>query len=186
MKCLALLGGRPFNFAFVGILVLLGVCSGASAQIGLYGMGTGGRQSGSGVGQNGSFTAWGGTGGLYDDFMHVGPARVGGDVRFFAQNSGNGGFGNKLSGVLAGGRLDVGVPAFPIRPYVQAEIGGVSSNNGVSPTKSTGFAYQVQVGLDIAILPHIDLRGEYGAGQVFLSGNNPSLQQFGGGFVLRL
>jgi hypothetical protein len=158
----------------------------AYAQFGIYGMGTGGRESGSGVATDGAFTAWGGTGGIYDDFVHLGPARLGADGRFFIENSGNSAYGNKLSGGLAGGRLDVGLPLVPLRPYVQAEVGAASSNNGTNPSKMTGFAYQVQFGLDVTIFPHLDLRGEYGAGQIFLSGNSPGLQQFGGGLVLRL
>jgi hypothetical protein len=177
---------------FVLTMVLLDVSSG-HAQLAIYGMGTGGHESGPNVGSrivangNGSFIAWGGTGGAYYDFVHLGPAHLGVDGRFFLEHSGNDTpYGNKLEGGTGGLRLDGHFPLIPLIPYVQAEVGGAGTNNGTQSALTTGFTYQVQLGLDVTIFPHFDLRGEYGVGQMFLEGSTPVLQQFGGGVVIRL
>ncbi|HEY5380823.1 MAG TPA: hypothetical protein VIJ65_01095 [Acidobacteriaceae bacterium] len=159
----------------------------APAQIGLYGMGSGGRFTAMG-GQGGSVTAWGGTVGVYDDFLPLGPVSLGGDVRGFIQSSSNSTqYGNKLMGGLVGLRLAVHVPAIPLRPYIQAEVGGVGTNNGDSASRTASVAYQVQGGLDVTVFPHLDLRGEYGAGQAnSINNSGHTLQEFGAGIVLRL
>jgi hypothetical protein len=181
----------PFRW-FVLVTVLLAAISG-HAQFAIYGMGTGGLESGPNVGQhitssgNGSFIAWGGTGGAYYDFVHLGPVHLGADGRFFLEHSGNNTpYGNKLEGGSGGLRVDGHFPLIPLIPYAQAEVGGAGTNNGSSPTLTTGFMYQVQFGLDFTIFPHFDLRGEYGVGNMFLEGSSPILQQFGGGLVIRL
>ena len=176
--------------------VLLTLAATAGAQVGLYGMGSGGHISGPGMvpgqtsGQSGGFTAWGGTFGIYDGGLRLGPAHLGGDGRFFTQNSGNSGpYGNKVLGVLAGPRLSVGLPPLPFRPYVQAEIGLGATNYGVQPARSNHFAYQIQGGLDFTVFPRLDLRGEYGAGQIensLTDSGQTNLQEFGIGLVLRL
>jgi hypothetical protein len=72
-----------------------------------------GHESGLGVGagtasdQSGGMTAHGGTFGIYDNFVPLGPIKIGGDGRFFIQNSGNSGYGNKLNGFLVGPRLAI-------------------------------------------------------------------------------
>jgi hypothetical protein len=174
-------------------VVLLLATGSIRAQLAIYGMGTGGLESGPNVGSrivsngNGSFIAWGGTGGVYYDFVHLGPVHLGADGRFFIEHSGNNTpYGNKLQGGSGGLRLDAHLPVIPLRPYVQAEVGAAGTNNGTDPTLTTGFTYQVQFGLDVTIFPHFDLRGEYGVGQMFLEGTTPVLQQFGGGVVIRL
>jgi len=179
------------SLRWLAVVVFLFTASSSRAQFAIYGMGTGGRESGQNVGQasnsNGSFTAWGGTGGAYYDFAHLGPLHLGADGRFFIEHSGNSTpYGNKLEGGSGGLRADAHIPLVPLIPYVQAEVGGAGTNNGAEPTLTTGFLYQMQFGLDITILPHVDLRGEYGVGQILLEGNDPTLQQFGGGLVLRL
>jgi hypothetical protein len=186
-------GSPRFHFHWVVFgIFLLGALSG-HAQLAIYGMGTGGHESGANVGShavsggNGSFIAWGGTGGAYYEFLHLGPARLAVDGRFFLEHTGNNTpYGNKLEGGLGGLRLDGHLPLIPLIPYVQAEAGVAGTNNGTDPALTTGVTYQVQFGLDVTIFPHFDLRGEYGVGQMFLEGNNPTLQQFGGGVVIRL
>lgn len=176
------------------VMALLLWASPASAQVGVYGMFSAGHESGVGVGygtapnQSGGFTARGGTFGVYDNFIPLGPVKLGGDGRFFIQNSGGStSYGNKLDGFIFGPRLAISLPAVPIKPYIQAEIGGVGTNNGTNPSRSTSFAYQINGGVDFAVLPHIDIRGEYGAGQLTSIGNNNhTLQEFGIGVVLRL
>ena len=160
----------------------------------MYGMLSAGHYSGLGVGpgtasnQSGGITARGGTFGFYESFVPFGPVKLGGDARVIVENSANSTpYGNKILGGLFGLRLGVGLPSIPVQPYVQAEIGGVGTNNGTSNSRTGSFAYQVQGGVDFTILPHLDARGEYGAGQLTsISGANHTLQQFGIGLVLRV
>jgi hypothetical protein len=45
----------------------------------------------------------------------------------------------------------------------------------------------VNGGVDVTILPHLDIRGEYGAGQLTsIHNTNHTLQEFGIGLVLRM
>lgn len=165
----------------------------AGAQTGIYGMFSAGHYSGVGVGygtapnQSGGMTARGGTFGIYDNWAPFGPVRFGADARFFIQNSANSSqYGNKLAGFIFGPRLAIVLPPpIPVKPYIQLEFGGVGTNNGTSRSKSASFAYQVNGGVDFTVLPHLDLRGEYGAGQL-TTGTNHTLQEFGLGVVLRL
>jgi hypothetical protein len=169
----------------------------ASAQISPYAMFSAGHYSGLGVGsgtksdESGGMTALGGTFGVYDDFVRLGPARFGTDFRGVIQNSANSTtYGNKIAAGLAGFRLDgSGVPLLPFNPYVQAEIGVAGTNNGTSATKTSSFAYQFQFGGDFTVFPHIAARLEYGAGQLTGSGTSNTshtLQTFGAGIVVRL
>ena len=167
----------------------------ARAQYAPYAMFSGGHYSGVGVGvgtsatQSGGYTALGGTFGIYNDFERLGPARLGGDGRAIVENSANSTpYGDKILGGLVGARVDAaGLPAIPVNPYAQLEIGAVGTNGGNSYTRTTSFAYQVQFGGDFTILPHLAARVEYGAGQLSTAnGTNHTLQTFGGGLVLRL
>jgi len=186
---------RSFCLLLIFILSFTIFSSTSQAQTAIYGMFSAGHYSGIGVGygtppnESGGMTARGGTFGIYDNFMPFGPVRFGGDARVFIQNSANSStYGNKLAGFLLGPRLEiVPPPPIPIKPYIQLEFGGVGTNNGTSHDKSTSFAYQVNGGVDFTLLPHLDLRGEYGAGQLTSIGNsNHTLQEFGVGLVLRL
>jgi len=168
------------------------------AQTGFYGLGVGARLAGPNVGadtaagSSGSFIAYGETFGLYHDFGHAGPVGLGLDFRgMHASSSNSTGYGNEVSAGFVGFRADL-KPATAVRAYAQAEIGAATTNDGkyVSSSGSAGTAYQIQVGADFTIVPHIDLRCEYGVGQVFGSSSplgtaNLTLQQFGGGVVLR-
>lgn len=167
----------------------------AEAQVAPYAMFSAGHYSGLGVGvgtaptQSGGITALGGTFGVYDDRYSAGPIHLGADARVVIENSANSTKnGDKISGFLFGGRLDGDLPAFPVRPYVQAEIGLVGTNSGTSPSRTTSFAYQFQFGGDFGLLiPHLSGRLEYGAGQVETGGGTShTLQTFGAGLVLRL
>jgi len=165
----------------------IAVCCVARAQFGLYVMGSGGKLGTAAGGT--SFTAYGGTLGGYDNFFGAGPLKLGGDARFFVQSSGNGNaFGNQLRGGLLGMRLAITPPILPLKPYIQAEVGGASTNYGVQSNRALNFAYQVQGGVDWTVFPHVDVRGEYGAGKAIgsLGGTSTTLQEFGGGIVLRL
>ena len=183
---------RFFIFLLFSVTIFV---SAGKAQTGIYGMFSAGHYSGVGVGygtpanQSGGMTARGGTFGIYDNFMPLGPIKFGGDARFFVQNSANSStYGNKLAGFLVGPRVAIVLPSpIHVRPYIQLEFGGVGTNNGTSTSKSTSFAYQVNGGVDFTVVPHLDIRGEYGAGQLTSIGNaNHTLQEFGIGLVLRL
>ena len=118
-----------------------------------------------------------------------GPVKFGGDGRFFIQSTAtNHAYGNQLRGGLVGARLALFSHAAPFSPYIQAEIGGVGTNYGTQAQRSTSFAYQVQGGLDYTIVPHLDGRFEYGAGQIgaLFPGNRQEMQQIGLGIVVRI
>jgi hypothetical protein len=172
-----------------GFCLWILLCGMAHAQLGLYVMGSGGAWGGNTVNNTPSFTAYGGTVGGYDNFLGAGPLKLGGDARFFVQSSGNSNqFGNQLRGGLLGMRVAITPPILPLKPYLQAEVGGASTNYGVQSNRALNFAYQVQGGVDWTVLPHVDVRGEYGAGKAVgsLGGTSTTLQEFGAGIVLRL
>src|SRR5580698_1613287 len=121
------------------LVVLIGAAS-AHAQFAVYGMGSAGRLSGfnsiyatggsnSTINSAGNFWAYGGTAGIYDDFLKLGPVKLGGDVRGFIERSSNSNntYGNQLRGGLIGLRLALHAPLVPAKPYIQAEIGGAST-----------------------------------------------------------
>lgn len=173
----------------------LATTASASGQIGLYGMGSGAflgtatATQGSLVAQQSGFSAYGGTVGLYDNLLRLGPLKLGADARYFQEtSSNNNSYGNKLHGGLAGVRLALNLPLFPLKPYLQAEIGGVGTNYGTQANDTGSFAYAIQGGVDYTIFPHLDLRAEYGGGQitsVYGSGNKQALQEAGLGLVVR-
>lgn len=180
------------RFAFA--VLSLALCSPAlaHAQVAAYGMFSGGFLGSADASQgslvlNNGFSAYGGTFGVYDDFLHLGPVHVGVDGRYLQDTSSNSNsYGNKLRGGLGGARVDLHLPLVPFRPYVQGEVGVASTNYGVNPNSTAGFAYQVQGGLDFTLLPHLDLRAEYGGGQINgYGGNQQALQEVGVGLVVR-
>jgi hypothetical protein len=157
-------------------------------------MGSGGylgsvtASSGSLVVSQNSLSAYGGTFGFYDTLLHAGPLRLGGDARYVIESSGGSTpFGNQIRSGLVGPRLALFSHAAPFSPYVQFEIGGASTNYGRFASRSTSFAYQVQVGLDYTVAPHIDTRIEYGGGEIGsdFNGFRQGMQQIGLGVVAR-
>jgi hypothetical protein len=190
--------GKRWMRSLAGLAVGIIAVAGArpmAAQVAPYAMFSAGHYSGLGVGNgtpstsSGGMTALGGTFGVYDDFVRMGPARLGSDFRVVVENSANSTpYGNKILAGLVGLRLDAGgVPLLPVNPYAQVEIGGAGTNNGSSYNRSASFAYQVQFGGDFTLFPHLGARLEYGAGQLSTAGNtNHTLQTFGAGIVVRL
>jgi hypothetical protein len=176
-------------------VVGLGIgCGSAGAQAGVYAMGSGGylgsvtASTGSLVVSQNSLSAYGGTFGFYDTLVHAGPVRLGADARYVIESSGGSTpYGNQIRSGLVGGRLDLFSHAVPFSPYLQAEIGGASTNYGRYASRSSSFAYQIQVGLDYTILPHMDARVEYGGGQIGsdVNGQREGMQQVGLGIVVR-
>jgi hypothetical protein len=176
------------------LLLAMGMCSAAHAQLGIYAMGSGGylssvtAPSGPLTVTSQSFGAYGGTFGVYRNVYKLGPLRLGADGRAFLQSSvNNNSYGNQLRGGLVGARLALVSKAAPFSPFIQAEVGGASTNYGTSATRSTSFAYQVSGGLDYTIIPRLDARFEYGNGQIsaVYSGYKQTMQQVGLGLVFR-
>lgn len=165
----------------------------AHAQFAIYGMGSAAILGstplipGTNTGGNAGFAVGGWTLGAYDDFTKIGPLRFGIDGRYFSQSGANGNsYGNKIHGGLIGARLALKLPILPIKPYVQAEVGGVGTNYGVKADTTTSSAWQINLGVDLTVLPHLDLRAEYGGGLInAYQGGNQTLQEVGGGAVVR-
>ncbi len=165
----------------------------AHAQFAIYGMGSGGilgstpNIPGTTTRQDAGFSSGGFTIGAYDDFAKLGPLRFGIDGRYFTQSSSNANsYGNKIHGGLVGARLSLKFPIIPLKAYVQAEAGGVGTNYGVKADTTSSSAWQLNGGVDFTVFPHLDLRAEYGGGLISAyQGGNQTLQEFGGGAVLR-
>jgi hypothetical protein len=173
------------------LLALTFLTVAASAQVGIYGNFAAVHLTNNSGGAN--FWSYGPGAGLYYDFLHFGPIRIGADLR------GNRLWGNEVdywSG-LGGVRLVVKPPVLPFRVYAQgsAGVGGskASGNTGNLPNNySNKFQYDVFGGTDFTLLPHIDWRVvELGYGR--MSGVNagtaaPSSGVFtlSSGIVLRL
>ena len=165
----------------------------AHAQFAVYGLFSGGILGttltipGTTARQDAGFSSGGYTIGAYDEFTKAGPIHFGIDGRYFSQSSSNSNpYGNKIHGGLVGARLSLKLPILPLKPYVQAEVGGVGTNYGINPDTTSSSAWQVNLGADFTVLPHLDLRAEYGGGEInAYQGGNQTLQEFGGGLVLR-
>ncbi len=139
------------------------------------------------VSQN-SLSAYGGTFGMYDTLARLGPLHFGADARYVIESSGGSTrYGNQIRAGLGGARLALFSHAVPFSPYIQAEIGGVGTNYGRYASRSTSFAYQIQVGLDYSVAPHLDARVEYGGGQIgsAFNGYRQGMQQVGLGLAVR-
>lgn len=133
-------------------------------------------------------SAWGGTFGVYDNRYHLGPLRFGGDGRFFIESGKNNNtYGNQIRGLVVGPRLALRAPAVPFSPYIQIEGGLGSTNYGTNASRSTSFTYQINGGLDYAIIPRLDARFEYGTGRIgpLYSGTHQTMDQILLGLVLR-
>lgn len=165
----------------------------AHAQFAIYVMGSGAilgstpNIPGTTSRQDAGFSAGGFTIGAYDDFAKIGPLRFGIDGRYFTQHSSNSNsYGNKIHGGLVGARLSLKLPVIPLKPYIQAEAGGVGTNYGVNPDTTSSSAWQVSGGVDYTFLPHLDLRAEYGGGLITAyQAGNQVLQEFSGGVAIR-
>ena len=133
---------------------------------------------------------YGPTVGLYSDFIHAGPIRLGTDVRGeFIRGANNA----SRNDVLLGLRFAVKPPVLPIKPYVQGSAGVAFTHGPGSGNSSTNLLYRVAGGVDYTILPHLDWRViEVGEGSLvnysFGSGlhQSNSLLTLGTGIVLRL
>lgn len=155
----------------VGVLGLMSWAGAARGQVAVYGkfdlLHDSQNENSNGIVNEVQTTFFYGGGiGVYDDFLHVGPLRLGVDVR-----------GDLLRGssfdyrdVLGGVRLAAKLPVLPFRPYVQGSIGtGGTKYTGTAALGShyaNKFTYVVFGGIDTGIVPHVDFRAiEVGIGQ---------------------
>jgi hypothetical protein len=187
----------------------------ANAQVGVYGMFTVDRLSNIAssplpapptTGPNARANTadpLGGTGGVYYDFMKLGPVRLGADVRgsiLTTKRGANVTFndsGTRLYSVLGGVRAVFHTKYVPLKPYLQISAGLGRSDYGLSNTTSSGqdiiynnFEYQGLAGLDIKLLPIMDWRvAEFGYGGLDPFGtysHNYPIKQVSMGFVFHL
>jgi hypothetical protein len=146
----------------------------------------------------------GGTGGVYYDFMKLGPVRLGADVRGSVLTTKRGayvnfnGSGARIYSVLGGVRASFHTPIASLKPYIQVSAGLGRSDYGLFTQGSTNgqvvihnnFEYEGLAGLDIKLLPILDWRvAELGYGGLAAFGtysHNYPIKQVSMGFVFHL
>jgi hypothetical protein len=179
----------------------------AHAQLGAYGTITVNRINGIkgspvAVGSvvNDNASPIGGTGGVYYDFLKLGPVKLGADLRGTitttkrgAYTFSNGGGAHLYSG-LGGIRAVFHTPFLPLRPYLEASAGigrtdyGLLYSTGV--TIRNNFQYMGYAGLDITLLPIMDLRlvefGYGGLNPMGANSHNYPIESVSSGLVFHL
>jgi hypothetical protein len=146
----------------------------------------------------------GGTGGVYYDFMKLGPVRLGADVRGSVLTTKRGayvnfnGSGARIYSVLGGVRGSFHTPIASLKPYLQVSVGLGRSDYGLFTQGSTNgqvvihnnFEYEGLAGLDFKLLPILDWRvAELGYGGLNPFGtysHNYPIKQVSMGFVFHL
>ena len=186
----------------------------AKAQLALYGTVDGSRFTGytcealggECASSGGTVRPYGGNFGAFYDFRNVGPVRLGLDLRgdiFSANKSAveyQGGAGvNKFYGALGGVRGSIAIPVTFLHPYAEV-LAGYNRNNAASsnvgsyatalPTNVEIYSSYTQVqglvGLDITVLPYLDIRAiEIGAGALFGPSTHGN-ESIGAGLVFHL
>jgi hypothetical protein len=187
----------------------------AHAQVGVYGMFTVDRLSNiqssplpgpTTTGPNARLNTadpLGGTGGIYYDFLKLGPIKLGADLRgsiLTTKRGANVSFndsGTRIYSALGGVRAVFHTKFAPLKPYIQGSVGLGRSDYGLSNTTSSGqvilynnFEYEGLAGLDIKLLPIMDWRvAEFGYGGLNPFGtysHNYPIKQVSMGFVFHL
>ena len=187
----------------------------AHAQVGVYGMFTVDRLSNIASSplpapttngpnaRNNTADPLGGTGGIYYDFLKLGPVKLGADLRgsiLTTKRGANVNFndsGTRIYSALGGVRAVFHTPIAPLKPYIQGSVGLGRSDYGLSNTTSTGqvilynnFEYIGLAGLDIKLLPIMDWRvaelGYGGLNPFGTYGHNYPIKQVSMGFVFHL
>ena len=193
----------------------------AKAQIGVYGMFTVDRLSniassplplppnstGPVFARANTVDPVGGTGGVYYDFMKLGPVKLGADLRGSIMTTKRGAYlnfngpGAHIYSVLGGVRGSFQTPVKALKPYVQISAGlgrsdyGLysslpASNQRVPNVIYSNFEYEGLAGLDIKLLPIMDWRvAEFGYGGLDPFGtfsHNYPIKQVSMGFVFHL
>jgi hypothetical protein len=180
----------------------------AHAQVGVYGMFTVDRLSNiqsspllpSPAPRVDPVNPLGGTGGVYYDFLKLGPVRLGADLRgsilttkrgaYVADNGG----GTRIYSTLGGVRGVFHTPVASLKPYVQLSAGLGRSDYGLFTNGAVvlhnNFQYEGLAGLDIKLLPIMDWRvAEFGYGGLDPLGansHNYPIKQVSMGFVFHL
>lgn len=132
----------------------------------------------------------GGIGGVYYDFLKLGPVKLGADLRGGLTSTRQGAYvasnsqGARLYSALGGVRAVFHTRFLPLRPYLQASAGLARSNYGLlTVTQQAGppptfqssstivlhnnFQYMGYAGLDVTLLPYMDFRVvEFGYGGI--------------------
>src|ERR1700733_13190713 len=206
-----------FRKAVLLLLVAVAIATSVSAhaQVGVYGMFTVDRLSNivssplplnsaaSACARKDTVDPLGGTGGVYYDFLKLGPVKLGADVRGSILSTKRGAYinfngpGARIYSVLGGVRASFHTPVKSLKPYIQGSVGLGRSDYGLSNTTSTGqvvlynnFEYQGLAGLDIKLLPIMDWRvAEFGYGGLDPFGTNSHnypIKQVSMGFVFHL
>jgi hypothetical protein len=177
------------------------------AQLAAYGTVTVNRLSSikgspvaTGLTVNDNVTPLGGLGGIYYDFLKLGPVKLGVDLRGSITSTKRGAYtfsnggGAHLYSALGGVRAVFHTPFLPLRPYLQASAGlgrtdyGVLYSNGV--TVRNNFQYMGYAGLDITVLPIVDFRvvelGYGGLNPMGTNGHNYPIESVSSGLVFHL
>jgi hypothetical protein len=193
----------------------------AQAQVGVYGMFTVDRLSNIAssplpLPPNSSAPAFarantvdplGGTGGVYYDFLKLGPVKLGADLRGSILNTKRGAYvnfngpGARIYSALGGVRASFHTPVKSLKPYIQGSVGLGRSDYGLYTGRPASdqplpnpiynnFEYEGLVGLDIKLLPIMDWRvAEFGYGGLDpfgTSSHNYPIKQVSMGFVFHL
>jgi hypothetical protein len=199
---------KGFGVVFVALLGL-GVSARAHAQLGVYGMYSVNHISDvhcyavapqTCSAANGAVNPTGGMGGIYYGLKTYGPVRLGVDARGGVQHanksaSGSGGGTNatNVNNALGGVRAEVKLPYLWVKPYAEV-LAGWARSDAAEPTHvfDNYVQYQGLVGVDLRLLPVLDLRPvEVGIGEMNRTGNGtgPSslnVRTIGAGVVLHL
>jgi hypothetical protein len=180
----------------------------AHAQVGVYGMFTVDRLSNiqsspllpSPAPRVDPVNPLGGTGGVYYDFLKLGPIKLGADLRgsILTTKRGayvtNNGGGTRIYSALGGVRGVFHTPFAPLKPYVELSAGLGRSDYGLFTNGAVvlhnNFQYEGLAGLDIKLLPIMDWRvAEFGYGGLDPFGansHNYPIKQVSMGFVFHL
>lgn len=177
----------------------------ARAQLAVYGTVTGERLTGltcldpSGVcaSTGGVVRPYGATFGGYYDFRNVGPVRLGLDLRGDVLKADKSAQSYEASSglirhydALGGVRASFATPIRFIRPYAEVAF-GYAKTNAAGYSATTGFTSDSNyteakglVGLDVPILPYLDIRAiEFGGGALFGGGGSHGIESIGAGIV---
>ena len=152
----------------------------------------------------------GGTGGVYYDFLKLGPVKLGFDARGSIVTTKRGAYvhfngqGARIYSALGGVRASFKTKYAPLKPYLQISAGLGRSDYGLFTTTEVGnvpvtsgkvvlydnFEYMGLAGLDIKLLPIMDWRvAEFGYGGLDPFGtysHNYPIKQVSMGFVFHL
>jgi len=196
-------------------LLLLAVASFATAtaqaQFGVYGTFTASRLSNiksspentAPNAVNNDVAPLGGTGGIYYDFLKLGPVKLGADLRGSIVTTKRGAFTNsngggaRVNSALFGVRAVFHAPVLHsvLRPYIQGSVGLGSSNYGLLYGNTgivlhNNFEYMGFAGVDIPLLPIMDFRlvevGIGGLNPFGTNSHNYPLQSVSSGVVFHL